>query len=135
MADENKNSAGPSVQPPAWRRAQFPEQPKPLYQFLLKDGRLVRREHRHYQISKTNKGAAYRIYTPSGIKVKEQGQLDKVLNNHIWTFDPDPKKALGAFREKSVKDLVRACLLEQSARDLDYEIRKAEKQLTLQGPD
>lgn len=127
-------AARKAARPPAWRRAQFPEQAEPLYEFLLDDGQLVRREHRHYQVSRTGRGKSYRIYTAAGIKTKESGQLDRILNNHVWTFNPDPGKIIRLFHEKAAQDLARGCILEESARDLEYEVRRAERELALHGP-
>lgn len=90
------------------RRPDFPEQPEPLYDFNIQNGRLVRICCTHYQKYAARRGIGYKICSHACIKTKEPHQMDRVLNNHVWTFDPDPVHALNLFREKAGADLVAA---------------------------
>lgn len=117
----------------AWKRDQFPVQSQPLYRFMIKNGRLCRKASDRYVKTENAFRAEYRIYAAPGIKTKTGAQLGKVLNGQLWTLDPDPRKAVQAFRERASSDRARAKAMLQAADDARNEIFSAEQYLNSEG--
>lgn len=101
------------------KKDRFPKQARVLYQFLIDaENQFVRTGHSRYDIiPDTISGTKYRIYTRNGIKSKTSEQLDKVLNNSLWTFDPDFQAALEKFEKRSESDLIHAETMLESAKE------------------
>lgn len=100
------------------RRDPFPEQNKPLYQFRIEDAKLIRTAYQRYDIryQMPSSRTSYWIQSRHGIKTKSEGQLDRVLNNSLWTFDPDFRSAMEKFRQRAEADETMAAAMLESAR-------------------
>ena len=111
-----------------WRRPDFPVQPRPIYMFQIRDGRLSVRRYDRYTVSLEGRRQepCYRLHTGTGIKTKSQGQLDKIRNRALWTFDPDAGRAISKFLERAEADLVHIAAMLQSAQDFLEECRAAQ---------
>lgn len=106
------------------KRELFPLQSRPLYRFQIIDSNLVRTEHARYDIWNRHQAReiTYRIPDEHGMKTKAESQLDHVLNNSLWTFEPDFHSALEKFRQRAEADEIMAATMLETAHSLRSDV-------------
>lgn len=90
---------------------QYPKQDKTIYVFAFDaNSNILRNNYDHYRIDSAYRNLSTQnviwIKTPNGIVRKYDDQLDRVLNNHIYTYDPDIDRAKEMFLN-SIVDKIR----------------------------
>lgn len=105
-----------------YRRNEFIEQEFPIYDFYLSpDNQLMMNQHRLYVKYDTPSDISsrpqyeYRISLPGGVCHKNSNQMDRYLNNHLFTLNPDKLRArqiiIGYYEQKSAlaKETMEKC--------------------------
>lgn len=87
----------------AYNKKDFPVNKKPIYDYsLTDDGCLVCKEHFRYETLEPSPGYhlpghvsyLYRIHTGNGIISKNEHQMERYLNGHLFTLQKDSDRAL-----------------------------------------
>ena len=89
---------------PIFKKQDFPEDQQPIYDFFLdEDGKICMNMHTRYARTYTPEYVrtkfTYRIHTDTRIITKTSAQMDRYLNGHLFTLDPDMKRAKAIITE------------------------------------
>lgn len=102
------------------KEAKFPLQQCPLHAFCIKGGVLKHKEITRYIVSPGRNAPIYKFMDGGSMKSKDSAQLDRALNGYVYTFDPDPKRALELFKSRAESDMIRArTMLQTACSDMD----------------
>lgn len=117
--------------------AQYPWNETPIHEFKLEGQKLVHNVHHKYIPPREIEGKRgnYRIWTDMRIVYKSREQLDRFLNNHLWTFDGDEGQALAYMRARLDEDK-RLCKKElERLRKLESQLSAAEADYAANRPE
>lgn len=82
---------------PAYRKQDFPENTEPVYDFHVNNGKICVNLHTRYVRTDTPEHRrikfSYRIHADNRVITKDSNQMDRYLNGHLFTLNPDTQRA------------------------------------------